>query len=237
MNKYTAAVIGLGNIGMLYDYELNHHSHVLTHCAAYEHHDNFELSAAVDINSENRNKFEKKYHKVAFSSIKELAKNTQPDIVSFCVPPSLQLSLFTELLENFIPKAVILEKPLATTYQDAKKMIDLLEKNQILSLVNYIRRFEPGAKKMIQMIKEKQIGNLTQIVGWYSYSLLRNGCHIIDLINYCLQEIDEFTLLDSYQIFSAGKEIRLIINGIPIYLFLTPQTYRRFDIHFIGDAG
>ena len=51
-------MVGLGQIGMGYDYKLNDEKYILTHCQTINIHPDFELVGGVDISNENRIKME-----------------------------------------------------------------------------------------------------------------------------------------------------------------------------------
>ena len=46
MNKYSAAIIGLGQVGQGYDYTSNDESVILTHASALKYHNGFDLILA-----------------------------------------------------------------------------------------------------------------------------------------------------------------------------------------------
>ena len=68
-----SAIIGLGNIGMGYDYD-THNKSFLTHANSLHNHKKFKIVGAVDTNLKKRKDFEKKYKVKAFSSISDLLK-------------------------------------------------------------------------------------------------------------------------------------------------------------------
>jgi hypothetical protein len=59
--KFSVVIIGLGNIGMLYDINLPKKKNILTHCNAFAQHPEFELIGGVETNSELRSSFEAEY--------------------------------------------------------------------------------------------------------------------------------------------------------------------------------
>ena len=69
---YSAILIGLGSIGMEYDYDAENGEYILTHANALNEHPSFSLIGGVDISLRNRKDFEHKYHKLAYSSIDKL---------------------------------------------------------------------------------------------------------------------------------------------------------------------
>jgi predicted dehydrogenase len=236
MKKYTAAVIGLGQIGMQYDYE-GHDQQVLTHCCAFHEHPGYELIAGLDIDLEKRNQFEHKFHKPAFADLQSLFKDIKPDVISLCVPFEMQPEYVDNLLKIHVPKAVILEKPLSLHVENAKKMVAELEKNQVKCLVNYIRRFEPGVQRTLDIIKNGEIGNLQKMVAWYPKSMKSNGCHIIDLVDYLFKHTEGHCHFTDFSEDVKNHEIKVMCNHIPLHLFRNPTSYTRFELQFVGDQG
>ena len=57
-SKYSVLIIGLGNIGMRFDYENNSKNIILTHAKAFKLNNNFNLIGGVDI-KDNINDFKK----------------------------------------------------------------------------------------------------------------------------------------------------------------------------------
>ena len=62
-------LIGLGNVGMIYDNNDNSQL-IQSHAKALNLHPNFNLIAGIDIVFEKRNLFENKYKKITFKSLK-----------------------------------------------------------------------------------------------------------------------------------------------------------------------
>ena len=57
-----SVVIGLGKIGMNYDYDDSSKNFIATHVKSLILHPNFKLVAVVDSSSDSRNQFKKKYN-------------------------------------------------------------------------------------------------------------------------------------------------------------------------------
>jgi hypothetical protein len=58
--KIKTLIIGLGKIGLNYDYYLKKKS-FLTHSSTVENHKNFDLVCGIDIKNKNRKLFQKKF--------------------------------------------------------------------------------------------------------------------------------------------------------------------------------
>ena len=113
MNKYKVAVIGLGNVGQLYDYKNSSKNIILTHCKAISLHPSFELVAGVDIDENNCKNFREKFAKPVFQSINELCIKHKPDVFVIASPTKTHNEIFHEII-NYSPDCIILEKPIAT---------------------------------------------------------------------------------------------------------------------------
>ena len=61
LKKYYCLIIGLGQIGMLYDIKLPKKDYTLTHANAFSKHSRFNLLGGVDSNLKNRETFSKAY--------------------------------------------------------------------------------------------------------------------------------------------------------------------------------
>ena len=188
MKRYKAAVIGLGKIGQEFDYDHPDDSLIATHASAYFYHPGFKLLAGVDPVPSQRKRFETKYDCPAYDDIKVMMDYHRPDIVSIAVPLNQHLPVFQEII-HFTPKAVICEKPIASSAAEGWLMQSIADDHQCALLVNYMRRFEPGSIALKHIIEEGGVGEIFKGVAWYSKGLLNNGTHFIDLLCYWLGDV------------------------------------------------
>ena len=84
--RLRGLVIGLGDIGLNYDLDLDHKDFILTHSSSLFTHPDYELVGGCDIKDEQREKFKKYYNKTAYSKIESAIKDTSPEIVCISVP-------------------------------------------------------------------------------------------------------------------------------------------------------
>lgn len=191
---FTAAVVGLGNIGQLYDYDDTDGSRLLTHANGFFQHPKFRLIAGVDENNEAREKFEAKFRCPAFASISALYERFAPDVVSIAVPTGLHYKVFKEII-GYGPQGILCEKPVAQTLAEGMQMKALAEQKKCTVLINYMRRFEPGVEEIRQMLQAGAIGDIYKGVMWYSKGILNNGSHFIDLLSYLLGPVKKTQIL------------------------------------------
>lgn len=190
--KIKALIMGLGNIGQLYD--MDKPNMTATHAKAYSQHPAYELVAGIDPDLKKRSLFKRFYKKPAYASA-EIAKNLESvDIVSICVPTPLHLSAVKSALK-FKPKVILCEKPIASTLREARKIIRLCHQGKCHLSINYMRRFEPGVRNLKQLIDAKQCGEIRKGVIWYGNGLLNNASHYINLLQFLIGKAKGFSIL------------------------------------------
>ena len=109
MEAVKFAVVGLGNIGP-------------RHLAVLDYQPQAEIVAICDIDPEKCKKYSAMYDNVpSFLSYEEMLRRTNPDVVSICTPHGLHAPMSIASAEA--GKHILVEKPMALTVADAKRMI------------------------------------------------------------------------------------------------------------------
>ncbi|MDD5136214.1 MAG: Gfo/Idh/MocA family oxidoreductase [Candidatus Omnitrophica bacterium] len=194
MKRWSAAVIGLGNIGMGYDYDKKGDSFVLTHASGFCHNKNYRLVAGVDTDAAKRRRFEKKYKAPAFSTVGELYRSLSPEIISIAVPTPSHYKVFGEVVKHK-PVAVICEKPMSYSSVKAMSMIEKADKAGCRVIVNYMRITEPAVIKLKEMISSGRFGNIYKGTVLYSKGLFNNCSHYINLLEHLIGNANEVKLI------------------------------------------
>lgn len=96
-------------------------------------------------------------------------------------------------------KHVLCEKPLATTVEDCRRMVDACRANQVRLMTAYRKHFEPGSVALKELITSGQLGRLrhifstyTEIVdpikgpSWQLNPRLAGGGSLMDIGIYCV---------------------------------------------------
>lgn len=146
-NKVNFGIIGLGHIGKKHMscIEKNPVCNLIAIC------DKLPLSSLKS----NDLKFNENLY---YSSIDKLLSNDKIDVVSICTPNYLHASMAIECLSN--KKHVIIEKPMAMSLKDAKKiMTKSQEVNKHVFCVMQ-NRFSPTIKWLKDIIKNKYLGTI-----------------------------------------------------------------------------
>jgi predicted dehydrogenase len=182
----TVTIVGLGNIGSSFDH--NNTQKNLTHASAVMNHAKFKLIGGVDINHSNRINFEKKYKVPSFTNLSDLTKIEMPDMVVIAVPTIKHIDIIRESLEYSEVKIILCEKPVTLNLE---LLTDILESNTVLKdkiLVNYNLRTNESIRDIKRKVLNNEFGDFLGGVGKYSGGYFNNGSHMLDLIEFLLND-------------------------------------------------
>ena len=131
MKKLRAAVIGAGRMGRL-------------HSRIYSQMDRVELTSIVDVCLEKAQQLTKEFGGIPCDDPNEIIDAV--DVVTIAVPTECH----AEVAEPFLhkAKAVLVEKPLASTLPEARRLLELARKNNCTLQVGYSERFNPVVQAM-----------------------------------------------------------------------------------------
>jgi predicted dehydrogenase len=240
LKRFTASVIGLGQIGQGYDYDCSDDTLILTHANGFARHDGYDLLAGVDPDKAQCERFEKRFGRPAYEDVKTLLSHHLPEIVSICVPTHMHRPVFHEVM-GAGPRAVLCEKPIATRVDDANDMTAAAEKNHCTLLVNYMRRFEPGVISLRQTLQNKDFGDIYKGVVWYGKGILNNGSHFVDLLRFLLGEVTEIRMIRKGRKWNGSDpepDLCLAFGGVPVYFLSTrDEHFSLGEMTLIGSSG
>ncbi len=196
IHKYSVLIIGLGNIGMKFDYENNSKKIILTHSKAFNLNNNFNLIGGVDIEEKNIINFKKKYKSRGFSQIKEAMNILCPDIVVIASPTNKHLENIKEVFKYKSPKFIICEKPLSYEINETSKILELCKSNNSKLFINYFRRVLPGNLKILSLLNEKEIKTPFFGICIYSKGLFNSSSHFINLFEFLFGKVKNIKLIN-----------------------------------------
>ena len=197
-----------------------------------------------------------------YTDFEEALQDKDVDIVCICTPNHMHAEQTIKAAEAH--KHILIEKPIALNWEDAKRMQAAVEKAGVKTLVGYVLHWNPlflNAKEM----QEEYIGKLYYVETDYfhrvtgSYpcyewtcrkeiggsSLLAGGCHAVDAMRFFMQEeVEEVTA------YSCGCRTDLEFDGTLCALlkfkngavgkigssYDTVSPYI-FNVHLFGDKG
>lgn len=186
---FKTVIFGLGNIGLLYDIKNTspqREAHCLTHAKALSRSKYFQLVAGVDVNQNNRNLFSTTYNLPSYSDISELSNLSQIALLVVALPTGNQVSECLRLLNNLIPRYLLIEKPVGVSSIESKELLAWAEKNNVTIFVNYFRNRFESAINARRTLAELNFGKIIK-VKVSSYGSLRNiFCHFLELSEFLL---------------------------------------------------
>ncbi|NOX66517.1 MAG: Gfo/Idh/MocA family oxidoreductase [Chlorobi bacterium] len=174
---------------------------------------NSELVAVMRRNGDLAKDYAKR-HKVAkwYDDAASLLHDSNVNAIYIATPPSSH-SVYTIAAAN-AGKPVYVEKPMAMSYENAKQMIEVCDRNNVSLFVAYYRRALPRFLKVKELLDEKTIGDVRFVniryyekpreddvkgnFHWHTDPKIAGcgyfcdlGSHILDLIQFLLGDITE----------------------------------------------
>lgn len=181
-NKIKVAVIGAGNMGK-------------NHLRNYFLLPGVELIALADINPATE-VLAKEYKTIHFTDYKKMLNELKPDAVSIVVPTPFHFEVASEVINRGIH--CLLEKPIASSVEEAEKLIKLADEKNIVFTVGHIEHYNPLIKKLKEMLDANKVGKITSIVckrvgGFPAVEpktdvIIDLAVHDIDIISYILNK-------------------------------------------------
>lgn len=178
---WRAAVIGLGNIGYLFNLDPKRRD-TWSHVAAYTRCERTNLVGAVEIDSSKINLFRGQFPEVpVYSTINDLMMNASPDIVSVCTPAENHFPMVQDILEHDV-KAIFCEKPLSENTRDAATLVGKCQVAGVVLSVNHTRRWESNYLYARELIDRGRIGQIRAVNIVYPAQVFNIGTHIFDIV-------------------------------------------------------
>lgn len=188
--RLKAAVVGAGHMG-------RHHVRI------YSELPDVDLIAVVDTDLDRAGQLAEKFQARAVDSIEQIID--QVDIASIAVPTVAHLELARPFIEA--GKAVLIEKPIAFSVDEARQILQLAEEHDTIVQIGHSERFNPVVRAMQRM----------EIVPKFIES----------------QRISPFTFRSA----DIGVVMDMMIHDIDIVLSLTGQPVTRVDAVGVSVLG
>ena len=217
MKKINTIVVGLGNIGMMYDFYKNN-KYFLTHVKSISANKNYNLLAAIDSDITKISLFKKKYDLPAYKNINDIKIRNKIDLVVVASPTETHFNIIKQVLLIFKPKIILCEKPFTDDFFKARIVTRLCKKNKTKLFINYIRNSLPVFDKIKKFTEIRKKTFFTAKV-YFSGDILNNGSHYFifffklfkDYISYKLMNYKKTKRLD---LVINYKNCKLLLNNI-----------------------
>ncbi len=227
------AVIGVGSMGQ-------------NHARIYFNSETAQLVAVADNYFENAEKIGKKYNIPYYQDYHKMLESEQIDAISIAVPTSLHKEVALACINK--KKHLLLEKPIASTEEEAQEIISAATKNNTTLMIGHIERFNTAITALKERLKENHLGEIYKIdierVGPFPTRITDVGViidlsvHDIDIINYLLDSDPQQLYAQTQQKLHPTHEdsVTSLItykNGVHAILninYLSPTKIRQLQI-------
>ena len=152
------AVVGTGGMA-------NHHA------SQYSAMKDVQIAACCDVSAERSASFAAKWHVPSvYSDYHEMLAKEQIDGVVNVTPDALHASISIAVAEKGLP--IFCEKPLASNLDDARRMLEAVDRNKVINMVNFSYRNSCGLQAAADVVKSGALGNIRHVESSYLQSWL-----------------------------------------------------------------
>ena len=205
------------------------------------------IVALADISLENARAFQAMHGgERIYTDYREMLAHEQLDIVSICTWPHLHAPMVIAAAEAGV-KAIHCEKPMAPSYAEALRMVDICQAQGTQLTFNHQRRFGSHFRMARDLLKSGTIGQLQRLEG-VCLNLFDWGTHWFDMFGFYNDEaaatwvIGQVDWRNGTTIFGVpieGQGISLFSyeNGVQGLLITGHGTERKLSNRLIGSDG
>ncbi len=188
------------------------------------------------------------------------AIHSDSDVIDIVLPHKMHREISTRAME--LGKHVIMEKPIATTFEEATEIIEASVKNHVKFMVAEQYNFDPSLNRAIELVKENSIGKVHTIAvrdqreyrktGWRSKkdqmgggALIDGGIHYIETL---LDIGGDYRKIESYSYHGGssleGEDSTVALfhftsgsHGMFLYTWAYSEAPRLPSYEIIGSEG
>jgi UDP-N-acetylglucosamine 3-dehydrogenase len=143
-------IIGAGNMGRI-------HARILNDMGV--------LAGIADTDMETAKKTAATYSVPAFHGFEELIESTTPVALIIATPTASHATIANQIATKYDGiRGLLIEKPLASTYEDGKKVADIIKKRGIVTLVAHSEIYNPIVTKALSLIETDAIGTPRTVI-------------------------------------------------------------------------
>jgi len=168
--RLRVAVIGVGHLGQ-------HHARIYRDLKK-----DVELAAIVDIDEKRGKKIAKSNKTLWINNYKDIL-DMNIDAVSLAVPTSAHYEIASQLLKNSIH--TLIEKPICTTIEQADKLIEIADKNEVFIQVGHVERFNPAIITLSKIIKDPKFIEVHRLAPYNP-----RGCDVSVVLDLMIHDLD-----------------------------------------------
>ena len=146
MKKIKVGIIGCGSITEK------------RHAPEYLENSNVEIAAFYDINKKRAKMMAEMFGGKAVDDYMDILNDPEIAAVSDCTPNHMHCIVSTKAME--LGKAVLCEKPMAKSLEEAEKILEVQQKTGALFMLDHNQRFTVAHKKVKELIASGELGRV-----------------------------------------------------------------------------
>ncbi len=180
-SRFNVAIIGCGLIGAQWDAKETSYEFSLTHAAGFSKHPRAQLVAMCDFDGDKACQAAQRWGvKASYGDPTMMFAAHQIDVAVVAASSAARWDVIKPALAAGV-KVLVIEKPLATTLDESRKLAAAIEAAGVKSIINFSRRWDPSMRALRERIRLGDMGSLQRLVGTYGKGVTNNGSHMIDL--------------------------------------------------------
>lgn len=176
------AIVGCGLIGTQWDADRRDAPYSLTHAAGFSKHPDARLAALCDQDLARARQAAANWGAdAAYDDVRALFASERIDIAVAAASSAARWSIVEPALAAGV-KVLVIEKPLATTLAESRRLAAAVQAAGCASIVNFSRRWDPAMQGLRERIERGEFGALQRFNASYGKGIGNNGSHMIDLV-------------------------------------------------------
>lgn len=217
------------------------------HWRAYSKLPGVEFVGCSDIKLELAREFaENTGTKSAYSDYREMIEKEKPDLVSICTWTKQHAELVIGCAEMGV-KAIHCEKPLASTWREAQRMVQACKDSGTRLTIDHQRRFGDPYQKLLEIKRSGKIGELKRMEASCP-NLWDWGDHYLDMLQMMNDETAGAWALGQLDFNKGDKWFGMFVedkgiwhigyqNGVEALFITGPDSKTRPGIRLVGTKG
>lgn len=156
----------------------------LTHASGFSKHSRAQLTAMCDLDLEKARWSAEHWGALTYyTDPRALFSAHKIDVAVVATSSEARWEIIEAALTGGV-KVLVIEKPLATTLAESRKLISAIDTAGTKAIINYSRNWDPSMLALRDRIRAGEMGALQRITGTYGKGISNNGSHMIDLCSF-----------------------------------------------------
>jgi predicted dehydrogenase len=123
------------------------------------------LAGIADTDTATATNVARTYNVQAFDSFEALIESTEPIALIISTPTSSHAAIANQIASKYDEiRGLLIEKPLASTLEDGKKVAEIVKKKDIVTLVSHSEIYNPIVTKALSLIETDAIGTPRTVI-------------------------------------------------------------------------